>query len=160
MIKSLIVVILVAMLLFTSCIKQPTGTSPLVPGITPSNETPLPVSSTPADVTFSYGRLFQYWTSDDHLTGDQTIRGLGSWQLNLVPIKAQQQRESRVIVSSPYSIPNGSYFQPEKVEMEGSLYSYTLPLKVNEFSKPEIIIVPPPSDTWSGSGPVWMLMRR
>jgi hypothetical protein len=145
MIKRLLLVIVLTTLLMVGCSVPKTQTQG------PTIESPRTCEiSTPADVIFSYGRLFQYWTYDDHLTGDQTIEGLSSWQLSLVSQKVQQeQQEHRVVVHSPYPIPNESRFQPEKVEREGSLYSYTLPFKINEFAKPEIIIIPPLSTAWS-----------
>lgn len=103
----------------------------------------------PADVIFAYGRSLQYWTYEEHLDGDQIIKGLSSWQLNLVPPKEQQAQGSRVVLRSPYSFPYESKFQPEKVEKEGSQYIYTLPFRTNEGAKPETIIIPPLATTWS-----------
>ncbi len=143
--KRLLLVIVLITLLTAGC----TGPRTQTPG--PITESPKTTeTSAPADVIFAYGRVLEYWTSEEHLASEQIVKGLCGWRLEQVEPKMQQaQQENKVVLSSLYSIPNESNFQPVTVGTEGSLYNYTLSFGTNEAAKPETICIPPLSTSWS-----------
>ncbi|MBN2462467.1 MAG: hypothetical protein JXB43_02580 [Dehalococcoidia bacterium] len=130
--RYLLVFIVIATFLLAGCVK--------------STEKSL---TSEADTIFRYGRVFSYWTNDGHLAGDQSVKGLSSWRLEqLMPSVIHQG--SQVVLSSPYVIPDEANFQPEKVEINNSIYTYTIPFKMDEtVNKPKIVFIPNLSNTWS-----------
>lgn len=118
--------------------------TPIVPTPAPSTK---PSPSPTSQIVFQYGRLFKYWTNDAKIAGDQAIKGLASWRVALGDAKLQQS--SQVILRSPYTIPADNYFNPISVARLNSEYRYTLQFGSTNTSKPQPVLIPPTTNTWS-----------
>ncbi len=121
----------------------------LLVGCTKPKDTQTTEISTNADTIFRYGRIFSFWTNDGHLASDQSVKGISSWRLEQV-IPPVIQEGSQVVLSSSYPIPDDANFRPEKVEINNSIYTYTIPFKMDEtVNKPKIVYIPNLSNTWA-----------
>lgn len=133
--RCLLICVVVVMFLSVGCVK-----------LKDTQNNGIPTST---DTVFRYGRVFSYWTDDNSVVGDQAVKGSSNWRVEQVT-PTVIQKGSQVLISTPYVFVESEYFQPEKIEVDNSVYNYTIPFEMDEaVNKPKVVFVPNSSNTWS-----------